>query len=397
MVSTKKSDIASVNKVYLFTGEIDSRRDAEIDRTIKSAVNPDFEVFDLERFNGDAVSGSDILAAVSTVPMASERKVVIVDRIERLSAGDQSKLAKTLPHLSDRSCLVLMCSDNSKPKRIKKEDEKSRANQKASQETDEEEITEGEDEAETGKTARKSQKGLTTELSNAVKANGKVINFPRMKAGDLAPILAGLVERTGKGIAPPALQALVRSLQLNPALAEKEIEKLATYIGDRKTITAEDVEKLIEKPDEDRVFPLIDAIAAAQPALAVQLLNETFAASLKPDQDVLKTVSLLGRHFRLLYQANYLLAESGVVSDRTPEQFRQRLMREQNPLSMADWQREKLTAQARHFSMKELQHCMKLTLKCELAAKGIGKIGGTPRLNLEMLIYKLSQRRPSKR
>ena len=180
-------------------------------------------------------------------------------------------------------------------------------------------------------------------------------------------------------------------------MADKEVEKLAAYIGDRKVINLDDVEAVIEKPDEDRIFPLIDAIAGAQANRSVEFLNETFAASIKPDQDVLKTVSLLARHFRILYQAKFLQDEArslGIAS----EEINSFLMKDQNPLKLSsDWQKNKINAQAKAFSKKELQWCMKRILECELSAKGIGKTGGTPRLNLEMLIFKLSQRKMGRR
>lgn len=388
MVDKKKFE-----KVYLFTGEIDIRREIEIEKITSALINPDFRMFDLEELNASSVSGSDILSAVSTIPFASERKVVIVDRIEQLDADDQLKLVATIPHLSDQSCLIMMCAGSVKASKATKSSDSQQPKPASPQEDD----GSDEDETETDNTDGRKKKGLTTQLTNAVKKNGAVINYIRMKADTLAPLIQQLVVNHGKDIKSPALTMLTSCLITNPSMADKEVEKLAAYIGDRKVISLEDVEAVIEKPDEDRIFPLIDAIASAQANRSVEFLNETFAASIKPDQDVLKTVSLLARHFRILYQAKFLQDEArslGIPSDDIGSY----MLKDQNPLKLSsDWQRNKINAQAKAFSKKELQWCMKRILECELSAKGIGKTGGTPRLNLEMLIFKLSQRKMGRR
>lgn len=379
-----------IEKVYLFTGEIDIRREIEIEKITTALINPDFRMFDLEELNGSSASGSDILAAVSTIPFASERKVVIVDRIEQLDANDQLKLVASIPRLSDQSCLIMLSAGSVKPQKAQKNNDAQQTKQAASPKEDDDE---SDDESESENVDTRKKRGLTTQLTNAVKKNGTVMSFARMKADTLAPLIQQLVTKHGKDIKSPALTMLTSCLIMNPSMADKEVEKLASYIGERKIITLEDVEKVIEKPDEDRIFPLIDAIAGAQASRAVEFLNETFAASVKPDQDVLKTVSLLARHFRILYQARFLQNEARTLNIASDE-INSYMMKDQNPLKLtSDWQKNKINAQAKAFSKKELQWCLKRILECELSAKGIGKTGGTPRLNLEMLIFKLSQRK----
>ncbi|MHB1456341.1 MAG: DNA polymerase III subunit delta [Armatimonadota bacterium] len=388
------ADKKKIEKVYLFTGEIDIRREIETTKIIDALINPDFRLFDLEELSGSSASASDILSAVSTIPFASERKVVIVDRIEQLDADDQLKLVATIPHLSDQSCLIMMCAGSVKASKASKSSDTQQSKQAPSLQEDD---GSDEDETETENTDGKKKRGLTTQLTNAVKKNGAVVNYIRMKADTLAPLIQQLVMKHGKDIKSPALTMLTSCLITNPSMADKEVEKLAAYIGDRKVINQEDVEAVIEKPDEDRIFPLIDAIASAQANRSVEFLNETFAASIKPDQDVLKTVALLARHFRILYQAKFLQDEArslGIPSD----DINSYMLKDQNPLKLSsDWQKNKINTQAKAFSKKELQWCMKRILECELSAKGIGKTGGTPRLNLEMLIFKLSQRKMGRR
>lgn len=360
-------------KVYLFSGQVDSRRATMVDAIVKKMIVPEFETFDLEKFDGDSTTADAILSAVATLPFGSPRKVVVVDRVDRLDAGDQARIATFIPRLGDRCCLILLASEDAQPKR--------KSSSKKNDEESEEEQS-------------KSKKGLQSALTSAAKAHGKVTSMAKMRAQDVTALVASTVRSCGKKIEPPALQALSHSVQATPSIMEREIEKLVAYTGDRDTITAADVEKVTTRSPEDRVFPLIDAVATGRADTAIQLLHETLAASSKPDGEMPKVLALLARHFRLLIQAKYLAVEGGVRNlDSVPEELRSILMREVNPLLLSDWQKPKVMDQIRHFSLDELKHCLHLILQSELTLKGLSKEASSPRLNLEMLILKLTQRK----
>jgi DNA polymerase-3 subunit delta len=374
-----------ISRAYLFTGEVDSRRSAAVDNIIGQVVDPAFADFDLEMFDGHTSSAEDIISAAVMVPFASERKVVLVDWVDRLSSEAQEILAAYIPKLGEKSCLILLTGVDAvqqkrKPKSLvgkppppKKKDE------------------EDEDEEESEEKKRK-KKGLIPELAKAVKKDGRVVTFGKMKAEDLTALISSAVEAQGKNIQGPALHALARSVAANPAVLEREVEKLAAYVGDADSISLADVDKVTTKSPEDRIFPLLDAMAAGRSAAAVRLLNESFAASSKPDQEALRMISMLARHLRILYQAKFLATKGVRHPDSTPEELQALLMREHSPLLGADWQKKKYMEQARQFTLDQIAEYMKQVLACELASKGLGRDGGTPRLNLEMLIVRLSRR-----
>lgn len=363
----KQSNPDEIKKVYLFTGKIDPRRQSAVDDLVARIVDADSAAFDLEKFDGDTSNAEKILAAANMAPFTSERKVVIVDQVDKLSADDQSRIAGFIPKLGERSCLILLGG----------EADSSRKKTSASKE---------------GNT-QKSMKGLQSELAAAVKKHGAVVNFAKLKSEALGALIMEAVKSQGKKIEPAALQALVRSVESNPSVIKNEVEKLATYAADRDTITFSDVDKLISKSPEDRLFPFIDAIAAKQQDRVVQLLDETLAASAKPDNEVLRILSMMARHFRMLYQVRFLRDQGIRNLNSVPEEIQSMLPVEQNPLSMMDWQREKLVAQSNHFTLKDIRECLRQVLACELVAKGQDFKESSPRLNLEMMVIRLSQRR----
>jgi DNA polymerase III subunit delta len=375
--TTPKQDPNAVPIAYLFSGEVDARRDHAVDDLIGRMVDPGSTVFDLSEFEGDETNADSIIAAAMTLPLASERKVVVVKHIERLDPSDQCRVAAFLGKLGPTSCIIFLTGEDAKAKPGSKSAKKD------------------EDEDPEEDAPKKRKKGLQSELVKAVKTYGQVVDFGRMRSDDMAALIARSIAALGKKADPSALQSLARSLAANPGSIDKEAEKLATYVGDRDKITMEDVDAVITKSPEERVFPLIDAIAARRPDQAIQLLNETMAASARIDSEVLKIISMLAGHFRRLYQVRFLKAQGVRNFAYAPEELRELLPEDSrmNPLSMQDWQLKKFVEQSAAFSLGEIEECIKHILACELASKGIGKGDGSSRLNLEMLVFKLSQRR----
>ena len=356
----------------MFLGEVDPRREAAVDELVAQTLDADFAMFDLEKLDGITADAERIIGSVATAPFGSGKKVVIVDRVDRLSSEGQAGIAGFIPKLPGRSRLILLADGESSSKRrpIRTRKEGNLLEESAGE---------------------KRKKGLRPELVAAVKAHGKVVSFEKLKSEGLSKLAADAVKKHGKKIEPSALRALVRSVEANPAVIEREVEKLAIYAADRDTIRASDVNAVVSRSPEDRVFGLIDAAAARRPDLAIRLLDETLSASAKPDDEVLRILALLGKHFRRLYQAKFLRSKGVRDPVSVPDELQSMLAREHSPLTGVDWQRRKIFQQADSFSMDEIRKCSKQVLACELAVKGLGDGGSSPRLNLEMLILRLSQ------
>ncbi len=370
---TASRGVESISRVYLYTGESDIRRRDAVEALIGKMVDPTSEGFDLEKVDGDDTAASAILSSVTTAPFMSERKVVVVERADRLSQDDQEKIASFLPKLPSLSCLILLAG----------EDKTSRAKQPQSKPPETDEETEEEPEE------KKRRKGLSPVLQKAVKAHGDLVNFAKMKSDALGQVAVTQARKLGKRLDPRSAAILSRSVEGNAVFLEREIEKLATYVGDSDEITFRDVEAVASRSAEDRVFALIDAIGGKKTGEAMRLLDETLAASPKPENEVHRILALMARHFRLLYQLRFL-RESGVRQlNAVPEEIEQLLPNESSVLSLTDWQRKKLFEQVGYFSTAQLRRCLQGVLECELATKGLGAETASNRLSFEMLLVKL--------
>ncbi len=76
-----------------------------------------------------------------------------------------------------------------------------------------------------------------------------------------------------KKIQPRALEQLFERVGFHPVAVSMEAEKLALYIGDRDTITVEDLELMVGRTREDALFELTDAFGKRQGARTLVLLN----------------------------------------------------------------------------------------------------------------------------
>ncbi len=76
-----------------------------------------------------------------------------------------------------------------------------------------------------------------------------------------------------KKIQPQALNGLFERVGFHPVAVVMEAEKLALYVGDRDTITVEDLEEMVGRTREDALFELTDAFGKRQGARALILLH----------------------------------------------------------------------------------------------------------------------------
>jgi DNA polymerase-3 subunit delta len=85
-----------------------------------------------------------------------------------------------------------------------------------------------------------------------------------------------------------------------------ELEKVIAYVGERETITEEDVRAAVSDGSESSVFDLTDAVGNRQLSQAFQRLQHL----LRSGEPALKVLALVVRQVRLMLQA-HLLRESG--------------------------------------------------------------------------------------
>ena len=182
---------------------------------------------------------------------------------------------------------------------------------------------------------------------------GRVRHFELPKGGELDRWIRGHVEAGGGRIAPQAVQLLAVNVGSDLAALGNEIDKLLLYAGPEGTIAAEDVTRLSPYAAEASIFDLVDALGARQPARVAML----FQQKLNEGADPFYLFSMFIRQFRLLLQTRSLL-DAGERPAGVTQQ-----------LKLHPRVAEKLVAQARGFSLPQLEHIYRRLLQIDVETK----------------------------
>ena len=96
------------------------------------------------------------------------------------------------------------------------------------------------------------------------KKYGEIVKFDLLSPVQLERWLDKLFADRGKSILPRDINHMVRLAGQNMSSLYNEYQKLVNFVGDRQKITAQDVEAVISKSADARIFDVIDGIAAGK-------------------------------------------------------------------------------------------------------------------------------------
>src|SRR5262249_30927041 len=108
-----------------------------------------------------------------------------------------------------------------------------------------------------------------------------------------------------KQLGMPAAQLLVELVGPDMGLLDQELLKLATYVGDRKTIETEDVDRLVGQNRAENTWKIFDALAEGQPRVALAMLERLFDQGEEP----MRLLGAFAMQLRRLAQAARLTVQ----------------------------------------------------------------------------------------
>ena len=348
-----------VQRVYVFYGEDDTRKDEAISQLRSVAIDESFSDFDCEVMDAENSGVEDILASAGSAPFGSPVRLVIVKGAEiyrkREKASDAERLASGIADLGSASCLALRVAAA--------EDEKSR-----------------------GKTI------LNLKLDKAIKAIGCTVHCRPLSEQGLIDWMIAEAKTAGKDLMDNAAVRLIAAAHGDRTALRNELEKAICYAADFTIIWLEDAEAVSSYDPEDVMFQLVDSTCQRKPDRALFLLHELLRYDPKPQSVAGRLLALLTRQLRLIWQARELgerrIQPMGLKN--LPEEIGAELPTEGSIVSMA-WKARDLFAQARLWSRDALVKAFEMLIECDMANKG-GEFGSEDVVtNLELLIIKLGR------
>ncbi|MBI5417102.1 hypothetical protein HZA55_04035 [Candidatus Poribacteria bacterium] len=114
----------------------------------------------------------------------------------------------------------------------------------------------------------------------------------------------------GITITSGALKKLIEKTVSNLRQIYKEIDKIISFLGDKKSIEEKDIELLVSRTETEKIYEFSDAMSEKNKDKALTILNHLIKDQIHP----LQILAALISRFRFLLQSKLLIAE-GIVSN----------------------------------------------------------------------------------
>lgn len=279
------------------------------------SLGPDQDEFDRETIDAAAKTPGEWIAAASTVPFLSARRIVVVRQLLRAKSPD----AEVLSGLPETALLILVADP----------------------------IESDQD-----------SQGAVRGWESAVKsAGGNVVSCVISKK-DLVKAVRDEATRQGKTLSVPAAQLLCEMVGSSLSRATEEIEKLVLYVGEVPEIREVDVRKLTTPAREWNVFSLVDAITSGDAAGALKQLRILIASPIKAEEAASRNIiPQMLRQVRLLWQAVSCI-EARVGPSNAPNSLTDGWPKQHSLASASEWVQGKTMQSARRVTYRKLAYVL---------------------------------------
>ncbi|MEG1013344.1 MAG: DNA polymerase III subunit delta [Clostridia bacterium] len=256
-----------------------------------------------------------LIAAAETLPFMGEKRVVIVRECTLLIAGrkaeDENKAAaftEYIARIPPSTCLVFYVKGKADGRK---------------------------------------------KLYTLLKKKKAIVDFSPMSDSECISWAQKNMRRTGKQMDAMVASKLTFTVGRDAALLKQEMDKLASYLGERETVTPEDIDAVCTRSAECTVFQMVDAQVAGKNNEAFGLLRDM----LRSGEDRIGILAMLLRQYRILYHMRCLMEE------RSPAESQAAL------LGIPPFAVSRTQQQARQFNKAQLRKAYDYLLQLEYELK----------------------------
>ncbi|MGN0132511.1 MAG: DNA polymerase III subunit delta [Lachnospiraceae bacterium] len=309
-------------QMYLLCGSEDYLRNQYKER-LKTALLGEGDQMNLSCFEGKDISQTQLVDLAETMPFLSERRVIVIEN-SGMFKNSSDVLADYLKEVSPATFFVFSEKEVDKRNRLYK----------------------------------------------VVKDQGYISEFGEQDENTLSRWIAGIVKKENMEIDRAAVAMLLYKTGTDMENIRRELEKCICYCMNRGRITVQDVETICTERLSNRVFDMINFLAAGKQEQALKLYYDLLALKEPP----MRILFLISRQFNMLLQTK-LLREKG---------YDKRIIGEK--LGVAPFIAGKYMDQAAHFKRSVLRRALEDCVQAEEDVK-TGKIGDVMSVELLMIKY----------
>jgi DNA polymerase III subunit delta len=236
--------------LYYFYGDEDFLMQEMVDSIIDRAIDASSRSFNLDVINGYDADAKEIVSIASAFPMMAERRVVIVKDFDRV--GNKELL---IPFFNDPlpSTVFVMIGE-------KKLDAR-------------------------------------TKIAKAIERFAVIVDFQPLKDYKIPGWISEKVSKRGKEIAADASELLHAHVGNSLRDLHNEIEKLFIYLGEKKSIGLDDIDRVVGVSKRFNIFELQNAIGTKNISRAQEILERMLDAGEYP----VGMITMLTKYFQKLW------------------------------------------------------------------------------------------------
>ena len=316
--------LSEYKPVYLIFGEQELLLEQALDalkREVSLLADLDFNS---ETFDAESASADDIVAACNTLPFASERRLVIVKNVDQMNKDGLERLVGYVGNPAETTILALVAKKIAKNTRLYKAVDK-----------------------------------LGGLLAREVPGKSEWPRFTR-----------DMFARRGRDLPLDAAELLVTLTGRNMRALAADMEKILAYAGNRTELKRADVEAVVVRTAEMKVFDVPNALVTRDCAATLRLLDRWLSSG----ETIYGVWALCLRAVRDLMAA-------GALTDRGEGSAAQLGV----ALGRPEWMVRDLIRQARAFAPGELVEILRSAADVEAQMK----TSRDPRLVFERWIVKV--------
>lgn len=261
----KKSD--TIQNIYIIAGKDTSLVNTECDRLLDKLISPAERTTGLLNADADDLTAADVMDELRTLPFLTGRRIVVLRNADKFVSNNRELLETYFDSPSPTGILVLtLGSFDSR-----------------------------------------------TKLARKLPKVGQLISVSQPSAGQLPSRLRQYaLEAHTKTLQGQASELLVELAGDELVRLYSEIDKLAIYVGQRKAITADDVNCLVGRNRLFDAFDVINCLIARDTAGAVDQLRRLFSQ----DRDAqYRFIGALAYHVRRMFAAKVMLQKGRTERD----------------------------------------------------------------------------------
>ncbi len=309
---------------YFFHGEETFLADELSDLIIQKTFNAPKDDFNLHIFYGKDASVNDILQASMSFPMLADRKIVILREADQLKQIDAFEDYLKKP--TTTTSLIFICA---KP-------------------------------------------DLRKKLWKNLKDFATTVEFKPLAEQHLAEWMISYLAERNKKLNDQALMLLNARLDTSLREINSQLDKLCTFVGDRESITEEDVESVVGISRQYNVFELCNAIGQKNLPQTLHIYQQMMHSGGEP----VYMIVMIHRHFISLLGLKEL-----ITSGQSPQSAISTMMKEYKFFLRSD-----ILPQVKNYTLKEIQFSFNALIEADTQLKSSGMKND---LIMTTLFYKL--------